>query len=145
MTLELHYKKSPFFDETFPLVSELLHFDTNNLATYNANAICKLAEHMQIETEIVRSSSLPTSNTSTQRLIDLVKAVDGTVYYSGKNAAETYQQNELFEEQGIELLLENFQFEPYAQQKTSEFVPGLSVIDALMNVGAKDTATLVRG
>ncbi|OED35643.1 hypothetical protein AB833_29610 [Chromatiales bacterium (ex Bugula neritina AB1)] len=143
-TLQLQYKKAPHFEAAFPLVQELILNDTSNLAHYNEHAIRRICQHLELTTIISLSSDLNIQTTGTQRLIDLVKASDGDTYFAGRNAARTYQENEAFDQQGIELVLENYSALPYAQLKTTEFVSGLSIIDALMNVGAEETVALLQ-
>jgi len=43
------------------------------------------------------------------------------------------------------LIYQEFQHPRYDQVNTAEFVPGLSVIDALMNCGFERTAELIHG
>lgn len=143
-TLQLQYKKAPNFDVAFPLIKELILNDTNNLALYNEHAIRSVCNHLGLTTTITRSSELNIDSTGTQRLIDLVKAVGGNSYYAGRNAARTYQENEAFDAQGIELELENYNPVEYPQLKTKEFVSGLSIIDALMNVSGDETVALLQ-
>jgi len=40
-----------------------------------------------------------------------------------------------YSEAGIDLIYQNFQHPVYPQIGTHNFVPGLSIIDALMNIG----------
>ncbi len=143
-TLQLQYKKAPHFETVFPLVQELILNDTDNLAQYNEHTIRSICNLMGLTTTISRSSELNVQTTGTQRLIDLVKAADGGVYYAGRNAARTYQENEAFEQQDVVLTLENFTETPYPQLKTTEFVAGLSIVDALMNVGSEETRKLIQ-
>jgi hypothetical protein len=43
------------------------------------------------------------------------------------------------------LIYQNFEHPVYEQSNTTEFMPGLSVIDALMNCGFERTGELIRG
>jgi len=142
-TLSLHYKKSLYFNEVFPLVEGLLQQDTSNLAEFNENAIRAICRLIGLQADIVRSSELAVDTSGTQRLIDLVQAVGGETYYSGRNAADTYQDNDTFAAQGVALDIESFSVPAYEQLKTSEFVDGLSVLDALFNVGPQMTRELI--
>jgi hypothetical protein len=45
--------------------------------------------------------------------------------------------------EGVELQYQNFTPPPYPQIGTKEFVPGLSVLDALFNLGFDGTAALL--
>jgi len=143
-TLQHHYSKSKHFDEIMPTVSELMQYESGNLAQYNENAIRTLCKKLCLSTSISRSSELEVISTGTQRLIDLVKSVNGSTYYAGRNASETYQENETFGEQGLSLSIENYSAKPYSQAGNKEFISGLSIIDTLMNVGFEKTRQLIQ-
>lgn len=57
--------------------------------------------------------------------------------------ADGYQDENIFTAAGIDLIHQNFQHPVYSQKACNEFVNGLSIVDALMNVGAKETALLI--
>ena len=137
------YCKAAYFDEIYPTIKALVENDTANLAEYNEQAIRSLCNLLQLDTKIIRSSEIAVTTKSTQRLIDLVKSVGGTAYYAGRNAAATYQDNDAFNTQNIELVIENYTVPPYTQANSPEFVSGLSIIDALMNIGPGETKKLL--
>ncbi|MFZ4540630.1 MAG: WbqC family protein [Rickettsiales bacterium] len=131
--LNAAYHKAPFATETFELITPLLMNPENNIADYNIHAISALCATLGLTPILQRSSSLAVTGTATARLIALTNAVGGTQYLCG-GGAETYQQDALFDEAGINLVYQQFTPQPYLQ-KTMEFVGGLSVIDALMFCG----------
>ena len=51
----------------------------------------------------------------------------------------------VFARAGIALLYQDYSHPVYPQQGAGEFVPGLSVIDALMNCGIEGTGKLLEG
>jgi hypothetical protein len=64
------------------------------------------------------------------------------VYLSG-DGADAYQLEEEFQRTGLELEKMGFKPPVYDQIHGEEFVPGLSIIDALFNIGAEATHTLL--
>jgi len=128
-TLEMHYRRAPYFDETMALIAPLLDFPAENLVQYNINAIQALAPRLGFRARFVRQSALGIAGKGNELLIDLVKAVGASVYLSG-DGADGYQRPELFAAQSIELVLQNFEARPYRDG----YMPGLSVIDYLMHV-----------
>lgn len=143
-SIQHQYGKADFFDECHPMISELMKYKSVNLAQYNENAIRFICNKLSLSTTISRSSDLEVTSTGTQRLIDLVKSVNGDTYYAGRNASETYQENDKFAEQGLALLIEDYEVEPYSQANNKNFVAGLSIIDALLNVGFSKTRQLIQ-
>lgn len=144
-TLQLNYRRAPFFEEVFPVLFELVKNATNSLAEYNLSLIRTLMKELQFDVSkmILASTLLDAKEKGTELLILLVKAVGGTAYLCG-GGAEGYQEDDKFAEAGLELRYQNFQHPVYPQIHTNAFVPGLSIIDPLMNCGFKNTFKLLQ-
>lgn len=143
-TIEQTYSKAPSFGDVFPIVEELVSRRDANLADYNAAAVERLADAIGLgDTEIVRASSLGVGSTATAtaRLIELTKAAGGGAYLSGGGAGG-YQEDEAFGDAGIELVMQSFEHPRYVQRGEG-FEAGLSVVDALMELGAERTGELL--
>jgi hypothetical protein len=84
------------------------------------------------------SSEFRVSAAGTERLIELTRLSGGDVYLSG-DGAESYQFEPLFAAQSLKLERLGFAHPVYPQAVRREFVPGLSAIDALFNVGPERT------
>ena len=140
-TIQTSYGRAPHRDEVMPLLSELIENPTDELAEYNRASIAALSQALGLTTEFVLSSSLGATGRATERLIQLVKAVGGSGYLSGGGAAG-YQDDERFSEAGIELVEQRFDPPTYPQLASAP-VPGLSVIDALLNCGFDGTRRLI--
>lgn len=131
-TLQGAYAKAPNHSATLDFLSPLLLRKTDNLAQYNMANIEAITHQLGIQTRFVRQSDLGQTGTATERLVNIVHAVGGTVYLSGGGAAG-YQQDALFANAGIELVMQNFNPQPYGL--ASSFMQGLSVIDYQMQDG----------
>ncbi|MBU1695326.1 MAG: WbqC family protein [Verrucomicrobia bacterium] len=142
--VRLNYKKAPFFDEVFPVLEPLLRNPEMNLAEFNIHAASSLAIRIGFpESMFVRSSSLPSiGEVSTDRLVTIVREVGGSAYLYGGGAVD-YQENEKFDQTGLGVIAQTFAHPTYPQFNTAVFVPGLSVIDSLMNVGFAGTRELL--
>lgn len=143
-SIEQNYSKHEFFDEVMPIVVKLLQNNDNNVAEYNIKAITQIASLLQIDlSKFKRSSQIPTFYRSTDLLCELTSAVGGSVYMCG-GGANDYQKDSVFDEKGLILQYQNFLHPVYSQRGSSEFVPGLSIIDALMNIGVSGVAELLK-
>lgn len=121
-----------------PIIIGLLDiFEKNyfHLDNLNKSLIYFALTLLGIDTKVVLSSSLNLDSTSTQKLIDICKAVGGDQYLAGRSGHK-YMNDELFKENGIELLVHEFEH-PVYKQLHGAFVPNLSVLDYLMNVGVE--------
>lgn len=144
-TLEASYRKAPFFEEAMGLFAPLILHPESRLAEYNLNAIGEIASALGLDPgKIVRSSEMKARSASTQLLIDLVKETDGEIYIYG-GGASGYQEDVSFAAAGVALEAQRFEHPVYRQINAGEsFHPGLSIIDAVMNLGIHDTGKMVR-
>jgi hypothetical protein len=142
-TIAMNYRRAPHFEDVFPVVGELIRNQSSRLLDYNLEAIRAIASRLGLDqTNIVLSSSLQVKRRSTERLVDLVQAAGGDAYLAGGGAGG-YQDDRLFAASGIRLVYQEFAHPTYRQQGAPEFLPGLSIIDALLNVGFEGTAELL--
>jgi hypothetical protein len=136
-TLRANYAKAPYFRQNSELVFELVSFGSNDLVEYNMHAIMKLCEFFGIKTEgkIVYASEFGFGSSSNELLIDLTLAAGCDTYMAG-GGATGYQDLAVFRERGVGFCYQDFRHPRYEQANTEEFIPGLSVIDVLFNVGS---------
>ena len=143
-SLQSAYRKANFFREAMELIEPMLMLSHENVANYNIATIEAICTALALDAPVfMRSSNLEASGQSTERLIQLTRAVHGDTYLCGGGASE-YQDDDLFTRSGIGLLYQKFVSSPYTQIGVSEFVHGLSIIDALMNCGVLGTAEFLR-
>jgi len=134
------YHKSPYFKEYFPQIKELMQSFKNveSLVDVNLNSIKGIMEILSINNAIVLSSKLQVKGVKSEYNLNLIKHFQGTVYLSGTGARE-YQAEADFENLGIKLIYQEiFDFlekNPYYQAQ-GKFINGLSILDALFNIGA---------
>ena len=114
-----------------------------NISKYNSSAILDICERIGLETHnIFWSSDLDHEGKSNKLLASLVKAVGCTTYMYG-GGASIYQDETVFAEHGIQLKPQNFEHPQYHQFGNTSFIPGLSIIDALMNIGFEGVKDLL--
>ena len=141
-TIEHNYRRAPAFDVVFPLVEELVTTPAERIADFNERNVRRLAVALGLETaKLLRSSQLPASGQSTDLLIEITLAAGGSAYLFGGDAYR-YQEDEKFAARGLELVEQRFEHPTYPQA-VEPFVPGLSIVDALMTCGIAGTRSLV--
>ena len=136
--IENNYRKAPYFQDTFPLIKELLLFEEDNLFKFVFNSIDRICEHLQIDTPLIVSSPLNTSEyKKEERVLKICSALEATTYINPIGGVELYDKAD-FESKGFEL---NFlkTNELVYDQKTDGFVPYLSILDVLMFLGKDAT------
>lgn len=134
-TIENTYRRAPFFSQVFPVISDLINDRSDNLAQYLANHICVLSKFMGIDTALVMSSRYYGNGdlSGQSRVIDICKREDAQTYINAQGGQSLYNL-QAFRDRGVDLCFLAMRPLPYKQRKAG-FVPYLSIVDALMEVG----------
>lgn len=137
--LMLNYNKTKGFQEVFSKIVHIFEREYDKLFDIEMDSILIIKEMLDIKTPIVNQSELEydKNNKKSDLMLALCEAVGATVYLSGQGAKE-YMQVSDFEEKGIKVEFQNFIHLVYEQRGTQEFVPKLSAIDFLMQLGIDD-------
>jgi hypothetical protein len=139
-TFAQSYARAPFIDTVLPKLRNLIVRPWPRLVDLDLALIDWLAAEIGIATPRYRVSGLDVSGDRNERLINLCHHFRATRYLSG-NAAHDYLDQTRFAAAGIEVVWHNYSHPIYAQQH-GEFVPYLSVLDLILNVGRQALAVL---
>ncbi len=131
-TLEANYGKAARFEAAMAILTPLIASPETNLAAFNIAAIEAIAGHLGVSAQFKRSSEIAHQGQATERLASLIKSAGGNAYLAG-GGAEGYQEDDLFQREGLQLVYQGFAPKPYGPP--DRFIPGLSVIDYLMHDG----------
>lgn len=141
--LDHAFRKAPFFDEIFPLILDFYNHPSPLVAERNEAFITRLCSALGITTPFILSSKLGVHGHSNELLINIIRQLNGTVYLHGSGAV--YQNDQLFQEAGIILKMQEFNHPVYKQFNNKGcFASGLSIIDALMNLGLQHVSHVVK-
>jgi len=133
-TLELNYKKSKYFRETFAWLQRVLSKGISNLHDLNAALLSDILIQTKCKTQIIYSSQLNLTRTKDDLVIEIIKQIGQKQYLSGEGAL-SYMDLNKFKAEGIEVYLSQFNYTPYPQQWMAQapFIRELSVVDLLFN------------
>tara|TARA_B110001454_G_scaffold217415_1_gene242698 strand:+ start:809 stop:1486 length:678 start_codon:yes stop_codon:yes gene_type:complete len=132
--LESVYNKSNFYNEYKTDLNSILEQKWELLLELNMTLIKKIFEWLKIKTKIIYESELEIKGEGTNRLINICRAVDADVYLSG-DMGHDYLNEDVFELNNIKLEYQNYTPKKYEQILSEEFIPNLSIIDMLANIG----------
>lgn len=137
------YGKHPFFTEVSPTIFTMIESADPLLSRFNVSTILHIGRKLGLITDqVVLSSDLKHEGSGTDLLCSLTLSVGADIYLAG-GGATGYQKDSLFEAYGIYLKYQNFISPGHPQIGSSEFIPGLSIIDSLMNIGFKSLGYLL--
>ncbi len=144
-TLQASYGRHPYYRVVAPALQEVLSAPPTRLARLNQDLIQTVAAELGARCRLVRASDLALGDLQSNELLAaIVEEVGGTAYLFG-GGATNYQETAPFERRRIALVKQGFSSVPYPQIGVATFLPGLSIIDALFNLGYAGTEALLRG
>lgn len=132
--LKKAYGGAAHFDEIYAIVEPIYQSAGDSVANFNTRLIRAFAECLQIQCEFRIASEIGAAGKADDRLVDLVQKVGGKTYVSGAGG-QNYQEREKFERAGLQLEVRVYKPVRY-QQRGEEFLPGLSIVDALFHCGS---------
>lgn len=131
-TIEMGYKKAPFFEAVFSLLKEICQYPDRMLGRFLFNSHIKICDYLGIDTELILSSSFGknTELKGKDKVISICKQLGADEYINAIGGQVLYDKKE-FAENGIRLNFLQANLRAYRQFK-NEFVAGLSIIDIMM-------------
>jgi len=126
------YVKSPFFRTYFPELEAKILSHNGSLSNLNISIIKTILWWLEISTPILDSQDYAIAGNKTAMLISMCEALGATHYLSNEGSRAYVDETQMGAAK-IEPCWQDFQHPVYTQ--TGPFMPNLSIIDLLFNVG----------
>ncbi|CAN7438113.1 WbqC family protein [Pseudoduganella sp. LjRoot289] len=138
-TIEQAYRKAAFYEETMPLVRDMLACPETELAPYLHASLAALHAWLDLSCRIVPSSAIygDTGLKGAERIRDICVQEQAAIYINPPGGKDLYAPAD-FSALGIELRFLKPRLDEYGQCG-APFTPGLSIIDVLMHQGRTAT------
>jgi hypothetical protein len=143
--IELAYHKAPFFSQYAPILEPYYLGHPALLADFTISLTEELAKALGIGgTRFLRSSQVSgITGRKTDRLVEILKAVDGTHYISGPSA-RNYIEESKFRDAGIHLEFMVYDYPEYPQLYPP-YEPQVSILDLLFMTGPRAMTYITGG
>lgn len=142
-SIQLHYKKAPYFGELCEPLENVFNKEWNKLLDINVSLIRIIFDYLEINLPIKLTSELSIDSGGSQLIVDMCRKVNADTYISGIHGRD-YLDRTLCERNGIKLLFQEFTPPKYKQVYNDVFIENLSIIDMLFNCGSKATRELLK-
>lgn len=131
-TIMQAYSKAPFFDVIYPLVERVFTHPNRNIADVCQLSIAEVFRYLDIKKNMLKSSELKycRSLSAASRLVDICKTLGSNHYVNSAGGSHLYSKT-YFATQRCKLSFLQLNNVCYPQGNT-DFVPNLSIVDALM-------------
>ena len=129
------YNDSPFFDLYKTTLNSVFKKKWNLIFDLNFYTLKKVLEWLNIKTKIIFDSELDVTGKSSEHLLNICKKLGATKYLSGPSGRD-YLNEKIFEQNKIKVEYQKYEPIIYPQKHAKSFVPNLSILDLLFNVGS---------
>lgn len=143
-SIELTYKKCPYFNDVFPVIEQNMNYQTNKISDLAIHSVKGVCHYLGIKT-IMETSSIAYSELKNkkreERIINICKQNYADEYINASGGVALYDKD-YFRTEGINLKFIIPNSTEY-NQNSNEFVPGLSIIDVLMFNSIEEINTML--
>lgn len=142
-TIEVAYKKAPFFNDVFPIVYDTVLSKDNNLARLLRNQFESVFNYLDVKAKVLFSSDIDKNEDlrAQDKIIDICKRLNTTHYINAIGGTDLYDR-QAFANEGMKLSFIKMRPIDY-KQFNNEFVPNLSFIDVLMFNSRRDVGLML--
>lgn len=142
--IQQNYSKARYYSLTAPLIEGWLFEKLTSLAAQNIAFIKLACEILGLRREFLLSSDSPSVAQRSERVADLLRSNHGSTYYCARGSFDYMFADGLFPLNDVKVLFQDYQPNAYLQIGSKDnFMPYLSVLDALMNIGSEQTMELI--
>jgi hypothetical protein len=150
-TLEMSYKKAPYYQETRTLIEEIIASNETNISTFILHSLAVICRHLELTTEIIPSSNVYQNENlnAEDRIIDICKQSHAKEYFNPAGGKHLYNTSN-FLENGINLHFIQTDLDlSYSQglnnkPAKTQFISNLSILDVLMFNSINETQKLLQ-
>ena len=129
------YARHPYKSAIDDIATFTQQDDAPHLAALNMRLICFMAGKMGITTQVRMSSDMPVEGRRTERVLNILRNVQASEYLSPVGAAGYLESDGFTAQADIALQFQTFTPKPYPQYGHEPFIPYLSVVDVVANLG----------
>lgn len=139
------YVEAPFIEDMLAVVKQVYDAKIRTIDELAIKSLDVVLEYFDLakNTHFLNSKNMNIGGSSSQRVLDIVRAVDGNIYITG-HGAKKYLDYELFEQSGVRVEHMEYQKTVY-RQLYGEFTPYVSVLDLIANVGQAGNSVIHSG
>lgn len=142
--LRMNYSKAPYYSEIIPWIRGWITKRHDNLAALNIEFIEYVCDLLAYKGTICYSSSLNSTKKRSERVVELLRWAGATEYYAANGSFGYMYEDGIFPADDIIVLFQDYKGQPYKQVNVfSSFIPNLSILDMLLNIGPENTKRYV--
>jgi hypothetical protein len=135
LSMKYSYCRAPFWQSHQTFFEHAYTLEWEKLVDLNMHLIEGMRNFLGIKTPLLKASNLKANGKKSELILAQCKELGAATYLSGIGAKD-YLETQKFEEEGIDVVFQDFQYPSYPQLY-GDFVPNLSAADYLFCTGGK--------
>jgi hypothetical protein len=137
----LAYQKAPFFEEVIDWLEPFYREEWTNLVDLTYRMNLEFMKRLGIDRKVVLQSELGVNGVKQDLVMDMCRRMGADVYISGVFGKD-YIDVEYFSSNGIRMYFQEYSHPTYSQLH-GDFLPYMSCLDLLMNVGERSALGVI--
>lgn len=139
--LRAWYKRAPFLEPTLDVLMDVYSKRHTRLVDLTAGLTMALARHLGLSASYRYAHEFDIHGDKYTRPLAFARSLGSPVYLSGERARD-YTNVGAFVESGIKIEFLRFTHPEY-KQRCEPFIPYLSIVDMLINIGPQESAAII--
>ncbi len=145
VTIQDNYKNHPFGNDILNILLPIIQRkDLVFLKDLNYLLINKICNYLGIEIYSKIDSEIPTSSTKSKKILEICNYFQINNYISPIGSKNYIEEEGFLEKGNISVTYQKTNFSIYDQYKLTEFVPYLSIIDLIANLGSTKSLSYIK-
>ena len=141
-SLELAYKKAPYFELYFEGLKKILQESYRYLADLNHDILLYALKSLDIFVSVSKASEHDFQGEKSALVLDMCKQLKSDIYIFGEQG-KNYADEDSFKSHGVTPYFQSYRHPVYNQQSRKEFEPNMTVFDLLFNEGPNSKQILM--
>ncbi len=139
--LEYNYKKSPYYDNYRDYFKTLYSKEWKSLIDLLIETLEFFIKEMGIKTKIYRQSEIELHKKKQELILEMCEYFDAKMFVFGE-LGRNYADKSFFEKHNVNIYFQDYKHPNYPQLH-GDFIPYLSIVDLLFNVGPENALEVI--
>lgn len=144
--IQTNYRNTPYYAEVMPYITKFFEVNFERYIDAALASVALLRDLYDVTTPVVLQSNMRYDSRlkNNELIVDFCRQLEADKYLSG-NGARKYMDLGMYSKHGVEVAYQVFEYPIYPQFGQKSFVPNLSSLDMLFQLGIEGARKTFRG
>jgi hypothetical protein len=142
-TIYSAYEKHPHGTTIIGILERVINSATTNLCEINVSLIIQILDLLKVKKEIIFSSQMNIRGKRSDKIYSICKNLGASIYLSPIGSKGYIEDEGIFAKNRLPVVYQNYIPVEYPQKGIANFIPYMSIVDLLANVGSQDAQAYI--